>query len=153
MNRFSSHDRAIGQDGRCWRLPQQSNTTLFGPLDHPLVQNRPPDTDAALTVNSASAKMDPSMKRMRRKICPSPVGMWMPSSRRAASVNSRSPQALSIGGSAPSATVTEKPFFRAAIRQPRRTASYDQDIRRISHGSSVRHREKTWLDLAHLDEM
>lgn len=64
---------------------------------------------------------------MRRKICPSPVGMWMPSSRRAASVNSRSPQALSIGGSAPSATVTEKPFFRAAIRQPRRTASYDQE--------------------------
>ena len=49
MNRFSSHDRAIGQDGRCRRLPQQSNTTLFGPLDHPLVQNRPPDTDAALT--------------------------------------------------------------------------------------------------------
>ncbi len=65
----------------------------------------------------ASTEVVPFMKRVPRKACPSPGQIAAPSSPNASSVFgiNPSPQALSIGGFAPSATVTSKPFLRAAM--------------------------------------
>src|SRR5712664_3627263 len=65
----------------------------------------------------ASTEFAESTKRIPRKTCPSPGRIATPSSRSARKVPgiNPSPHALSIGGFAPSATVTSKPFIRAAI--------------------------------------
>src|SRR3989475_7732084 len=68
----------------------------------------------------ASTELSESTKRIPRKTCPSPGRIATPSPRSALKVPgiNPSPQALSMGGFAPSATITSKPFIRADGAKP-----------------------------------